>query len=161
MVHNLDAAMRQLRHGRFGVYGPFVRERVLDGLFGEEITPTAYRVLRFVEASTPPAPTLSDIAALLLTDRARAVRVVDRLSADGLVTRVHDTVDRRVRRVALTDTARGHLALATARRSRLLGEAVSDWPDEDVELLASLLIRLNDSVARHLPSAAPREKPWN
>ncbi|SED57215.1 MarR family transcriptional regulator [Streptomyces melanosporofaciens] len=94
---------------------------------------------------------MSDIAALLLTDRARAVRVVDRLTAAGLVTRVRDTVDRRVRRVELADTGRRHIALAAERRTRLLGEAVADWPDEDLARLTEFLERLNASVARHLP----------
>ncbi len=64
-------------------------------------------------------------AALLLSDRARAVRVVDRPAAAGLVTRVRDTVERRIRRVALTGTGRRHVALAAARRTRLLGEAIA------------------------------------
>ncbi|MFI1093743.1 hypothetical protein [Streptomyces sp. NPDC020917] len=81
-VRTLDAALRTLRHGRFGMYGPWVRERFLSGL-PVTVTATGYRVLRFVEASTPPPPTVSDIADLLLTDRARAVRVVDGLAGVG------------------------------------------------------------------------------
>jgi DNA-binding MarR family transcriptional regulator len=107
-------------------------------------------VLRFVEVSSPPPPTVSDVAAVLLVDRARAVRVVDRLVADGLVTRVPDDVDRRVRRVALTDAALDHLATAATRRSELLGAAVADWSDEDLERLTAYLDRLNDSVVRHI-----------
>ncbi|MCG0287319.1 MarR family winged helix-turn-helix transcriptional regulator [Streptomyces sp. PSAA01] len=116
-----------------------------------DVTPTGYRVLRFVEASSPPGPAVSDIAALLLTDRARAVRVVDRLTVAGLVTRVRDTVDRRVRRVELTDAGRRHIEPAAARRTRLLGEAVADWPEGDLARLTEFLERLNASVARHLP----------
>ncbi|WPB95332.1 MarR family winged helix-turn-helix transcriptional regulator [Streptomyces malaysiensis] len=151
-LRGLDAVLRELRHARYGLYGPLVRERFLDGL-PAEVTPTGYRVLRFVEASSPPPPTVSDIAALLLSDRARAVRVVDRLTAAGLVTRVRDTVDRRIRRVDLTDAGRRHIALAAARRTRLLGEATADWPDEDLARLTDFLERLNASVARHLPGA--------
>lgn len=149
-LRGLDAVLRELRHARFGLYGPLVRERFLGGLPGD-VTPTGYRVLRFVEASSPPGPAVSDIAALLLTDRARAVRVVDRLTAAGLVTRVRDTVDRRIRRVELTDAGRHRVALAAERRTRLLGEAVADWPDEDLVRLTEFLERLNASVARHLP----------
>lgn len=148
-VRRLDAAVQILRHGRFGLYGPLVRERFLGGLHGA-VTPVEYRVLRFVEVSSPPPPTVSDVAAVLLVDRARAVRVVDRLIADGLVTRVLDDVDRRVRRVALTDVARDRLAAAATRRSELLGAALADWSDEDLERLTAYLDRLNDSVVRHL-----------
>jgi DNA-binding MarR family transcriptional regulator len=148
-VRRLDAAVQFLRHGRFGLYGPLIRDRFLDGLPGE-VTPVEYRVLRFVEVSSPPPPTVSDVAAVLLVDRARAVRVVDRLVADGLVTRVPDDVDRRVRRVALTDAALDHLATAATRRSELLGAAVADWSDEDLERLTAYLDRLNDSVVRHI-----------
>ncbi|MER8156677.1 MarR family winged helix-turn-helix transcriptional regulator [Streptomyces sp. NPDC094472] len=101
-LRGLDAVLREPRHSRSGLYGPLVRERFLGGL-PADVTPTGYRVVCFVEASSPPGPAGSDIAALLLSDRARAVRVVDRLTAAGLVTRVRDTVDRRLRRVELTD----------------------------------------------------------
>jgi DNA-binding MarR family transcriptional regulator len=149
-VRRLDSAVQVLRHGRFGLYGPLIRERFLAGLPGG-VTPVGYRVLRFVEVSSPPPPTLSDVAAVLLVDRARAVRVVDRLVADGLVERVRDDVDQRVRRVALTGKARRHLGEAAARRAELLGAVLDGWPAEDLERLTGLLDRLNDSVVRHLP----------
>ncbi|WP_413098956.1 hypothetical protein [Streptomyces sp. Inha503] len=44
-----------------------------------------------------------------------------------------------------------NVALADARRTRLLGEAVADWPDEDLARLTDYLERLNASVARHPP----------
>jgi DNA-binding MarR family transcriptional regulator len=78
---------------------------------------------------------------------------VDRLVADGLVERVADDVDRRVRRVALTETARRHLAEAAARRTRMLAAALTDWSPEDLDKLTAYLDRLNDSVVRHLPEA--------
>ena len=148
-VRRLDAAVQFLRHGRFGLYGPLIRERFLGGLPGV-VTPVGYRVLRFVEVSSPPPPTVSDVASVLLVDQARAVRIVDRLVADGLVTRVPDGLDRRVRRVTLTGTGRDHLAAAETRRLDLLGAALADWSDEDLERLTGYLDRLNDSVVRHL-----------
>ncbi|MER6524125.1 MarR family winged helix-turn-helix transcriptional regulator [Streptomyces sp. NPDC001508] len=147
-VRELDSVLRELRHGRFGLYGPVVRERFLSGLPGE-VTATGYRVLRFVEASSPPPPALSDIADLLLTDRARAVRVVDQLVEQDLVRRVRDVVDRRTRRVELTETGRDFLTRATAHRSRLLEAVLLDWSDEDLERLSHCIERLNESVARH------------
>ncbi|GAA4634022.1 hypothetical protein GCM10023196_073920 [Actinoallomurus vinaceus] len=150
LVRRLDSAVQVLRHGRFGLYGPVIRDRFLGGL-PAAVTPTGYRVLRFIEVSSPPPPSVSDVAAALLVDRARAVRVVDRLAADGLVARVRDELDRRIRRVALTEDGRRHLRLAAARRSELLGEALSDWSGPDLEQLAAYLERLNDSVVRNLP----------
>lgn len=141
--------MRQLRHSRFGLYGPLVRERFLNAL-PKDVTPTGYRVLRFIEASSPPPPSLSDVAALLLVDRPRAVRVVDQLTASGLVTRSRDAVDQRIRRIQLTDAGRHHLDMAAARRTRLLGAALSEWSDEDIEQLTAYLIELNDSVVGQL-----------
>ena len=150
LVRRLDSAVQVLRHGRFGLYGPVIRDRFLGGLPGD-VTPTGYRVLRFIEVSSPPPPSVSDVAAVLLVDRARAVRVVDRLAADGLVDRVRDEVDRRIRRVTLTEGGRRHLRLAAARRSEILRDALSDWSGSDLEHLAAYLERLNDSVVRHLP----------
>jgi len=148
-VRGLDSALQELRHGRYGLYGPLVRERFLDGLPGR-VTATGYRVLRFIEASSPPPPALSDIATLLLTDRARAVRVVDGLAADDLVVRVQDPVDRRIRRVRLSEAGRRHLAQAAAHRLGLLAAALSDWSDEDLEGLTAYVDRLNDTVVRRL-----------
>ncbi|MEV0403817.1 MarR family winged helix-turn-helix transcriptional regulator [Actinoallomurus sp. NPDC050550] len=150
LVRRLDSAVQVLRHGRFGLYGPVIRDRFLGGL-PDAVSPTGYRVLRFIEVSSPPPPSVSDVAAMLLVDRARAVRVVDRLAADGLVARVRDDLDRRIRRVALTEDGHRHLRLAGARRAELLGEALSDWSGADLEHLAAYLERLNDSVVRHLP----------
>ncbi|GAB3987443.1 hypothetical protein GCM10029978_106270 [Actinoallomurus acanthiterrae] len=149
-MRRLDSAVQVLRHGRFGLYGPVIRDRFLGGLPGD-VTPTGYRVLRFIEVSSPPPPSVSDVAAVLLVDRARAVRVVDRLAEDGLVARVSDELDRRIRRVALTEDGHRHLRLAGARRAELLGETLSDWSGADLEHLAAYLERLNDSVACHLP----------
>ncbi|MFF4795372.1 MarR family winged helix-turn-helix transcriptional regulator [Streptomyces sp. NPDC001276] len=158
-VLGLDAAMQRLRHDRYGLYGPLVRERFLDGL-PEAVTLVDYRVLRFIEASSPPPPTLSDIAAVLLVDRARAARVVDRLERDGLVTRVRDTMDQRTRRVELTEAGRRQQATAAARRTRLLGGALSEWTGEDLERLTACIERLNDSVTRHMLMAGqPEENP--
>ncbi|WP_433180518.1 MarR family transcriptional regulator [Actinoallomurus sp. CA-150999] len=150
LVRRLDSAVQVLRHGRFGLYGPVIRDRFLGGL-PDDVSPTGYRVLRFIEVSSPPPPSVSDVAAMLLVDRARAVRVVDRLAADGLVARVRDDLDRRIRRVALTEDGHRHLRLAGARRAELLGEALSDWSGGDLEHLAAYLEQLNDSVVRHLP----------
>jgi DNA-binding MarR family transcriptional regulator len=147
-LRGLDSALRELRHGRFGLYGPLVRERFLNGVPGT-VTATGYRVLRFVEASSPPPPAVSDIAALLLTDRARAVRVVDRLAGEGLVRRVRDTVDQRTRRVELTEAGRRLLDQAAARRGQLLEEALASWTDEDLDELRRCIERLNTSVSRH------------
>lgn len=150
LVRRLDSAMQVLRHGRYGLYGPLIRERLL-GRLPEVVTPIGYRVLRFIEVTSPPPPTLSDVASVLLVDRARAVRVVDQLVAAGLVERVRDDVDRRVRRIGLTETARRHLAEAAGQRTGFLGRALADWPAEDLERLTALLDRLNDSVVRQLP----------
>ncbi|MFD5124089.1 MarR family winged helix-turn-helix transcriptional regulator [Streptomyces sp. NPDC058385] len=151
LIQELDAALRQMRHGRFGLYGPWIRERFLAGLEGD-ISPTAYRVLRFVEASSPPPPTMSDIAALLLVDRARAARIIDQLAADDLVTRIQDSVDQRLRRVEITEAGHQFLTTAASLRSRFLATTTADWPDTDMELLIALLGRLNESVTQHLPT---------
>lgn len=149
-VDRLDDALLILRHGQFGLYGPVVRETFFSGL-PHGVSPTEYRVLRFIEASTPPPPTMSDIAALLLVDRARAARVVDKLAGRGLARRTPDALDRRTRRVELTTSARDHLAAATARRRQLLGQALADWSSHDLQTLATILERLNDAIARHAP----------
>jgi DNA-binding MarR family transcriptional regulator len=62
---------------------------------------------------------LTELAPQMGLSVAAAGRAVDRLVRDGLVSRTEDTVDRRIKRLALTD--RGSAALERLAEARLVG----------------------------------------
>jgi DNA-binding MarR family transcriptional regulator len=112
----IDAAVEELRHASYGLFGPELRGRLLERL-GWEWSPIHYRVLRIVEGTDPMRPTVGEVAAGMLVDKARATRLVGQLREAGLVTNTVGRLDRRRREVKLTGA--GRELLAEARRLRL------------------------------------------
>lgn len=144
-MDRIDAAVEELRHATYGLFGPGLRARLLEQL-GWRWSPVHYRVLRVVEGTDPMRPTMAEVAAALLVDKARASRLVGQLREAGLVTSAVGRLDHRRREVELT--ASGRELLAEARRLRLefFGQALHDWNDTDVDALASLIDRFNASI---------------
>jgi hypothetical protein len=64
-VGRIDAAVEELRHAAYGMFGPALRARFLDTL-GWEWSLIHYRALRIVEGTDPLRPTVGDLAAALL-----------------------------------------------------------------------------------------------
>ncbi|WP_165611226.1 MarR family winged helix-turn-helix transcriptional regulator [Sphingomonas jatrophae] len=99
---------------------------------------------------------LSDLARL---ERLRAPTItshINRLTAAGLVRRVHDSHDRR--RVGLHITAKGQRAIrhATEVRHAFIAERVAALSEAEVEALriaAPILMRLGDDPAGDIPES--------
>ncbi|MBW4721924.1 MarR family winged helix-turn-helix transcriptional regulator [Saccharothrix obliqua] len=85
-------------------------------------------------------------------DPSTVSRAVAALVAHGLVERRADPADGRASVLAVT--AAGHAALDEARRwyDDLLDRVLADWEPRDVEVLTSLLLRLNTDVEGALGS---------
>lgn len=149
-VERIERSIDELRHATFGLFGPRLRTQLQADL-GWEWSPAHYRLLRVVEASHPLRPTVQELGASLLADKARASRLVSQSQAAGLVSRSVGRLDRRRREVELTD--RGRAALAEARRLRIehLAAVLVDWPETEVETLARLWERFNGSVRDRSP----------
>lgn len=79
--------------------------------------------------------------------RPTATKVVDKLSAQGLVERQADPADGRVALVAVTDDGRHLLDDVVARRTVWLTDRLRDLPDDDVRALATSLGVLERLVA--------------
>jgi DNA-binding MarR family transcriptional regulator len=146
-VERVERSMEELRHATFGLFGPAVRVQ-LQAQLGWEWSATHYRLLRVVEATDPLRPTIGELGAALLADKARASRLVSQLQSAGLVRRVTGRLDRRRREVELTDEGRQVLARARRLRVEYYAEVLGGWPDAQVEILAGSLERLNDCVRR-------------
>lgn len=149
-VLGLDHALEELRHATFGFYGPALRLHVQAETAWPWSAPH-YRLLRAVEATAPLRPTVTELGAALLVDKARASRLVSQLQADGLVRRVTGRLDRRRREVELTDAGSDALADATRLRHRFVADVLAGWAAADVATLASLLERFNEGVRDHGP----------
>lgn len=149
-VERIERSIEALRHATFGFFGPRLRVQ-LQAQLGWEWSPAHYRLLRVVEATDPLRPTVLEIGASLLADKARASRLVSQLQGAGFVSRCVGRLDRRRREVELTD--QGRAVLADARRLRIdyLTDIFVDWPDVDVEALATLLEQFNGSVRDRSP----------
>jgi DNA-binding MarR family transcriptional regulator len=144
-VEPLDAALERLRHATSGFYGAELRAWLLAEL-GWELAPVHYRLLRIVEATEPQRPTVTEIGDALLTDKARASRLVDEVVRAGLVARRVGRLDRRRREVELSERGRDVMARARDVRHRWLHEALAGWPEAEVGRLADLLGRFNDTL---------------
>ncbi len=151
-LHRFERAVEELRHATYGLYGPALRDRLLHAV-GWEWSAVHYRALRVVEGTDPLRPTVGEVGAALLVDKARATRVVGQLREAGLVAQAVGRLDRRRREVELTDAGRQVLDQARRARLQLLAQALRAWPETDIDALATLLERFNDSIPRGMTTA--------
>lgn len=93
---------------------------------------------------------LGELAARLGLSHSVASRHVAGLEALGFVAREGDPQDRRAQLVAATPEGRRHLETIRARYHAFLVEALASWDPSEIELLAALLRRLHDDIARAL-----------
>lgn len=85
------------------------------------------------------------LAELLGVDMSVTSRHVAHLAERGWIDRSPDPADRRSRILRLTPEGRDRLAELSDRAAELLALRLSDWSDEDIHTLTSLLSRLRAS----------------
>ncbi len=121
-AHDLERELEVLRHTRHGYYGTVLRDHLLHALPSDVtgINSLLYRVLRFVEADPADTVTVTQVAQVLLCERARASRIVRRLVDAGLLELRTSPADARQRRLLLTPLGRELLAAAGQARHRHL-----------------------------------------
>lgn len=144
-IERLDHVLEELRHATFGFYGSRLRTSLLSDAQWEW-SRVHYRLMRTVQATEPLRPTVDELAAALLTDKARASRVIDQAQDAGLVRRVVGRLDRRRREIELTDKGRAVREEVRLVRLERLREVLSDWNDTDLRCLGEQLQHFNASV---------------
>ncbi len=107
---------------------------------GATIDPGAFWLLKSLLGDDPVRPT--DLAVSMGLDTSTVSRHLSQLHRAGLVRRSVDPDDRRAQRVELSEAGRAELDAALASRRTLLERSLSDWSDEDVELLHRLITRM-------------------
>lgn len=81
-------------------------DRLLEGvektLKRESLSPTQYNVLRILRGSAPDGLACREVGDRMITRDPDITRLLDRLEAQGLISRARDTGDRRVVRTKIT-----------------------------------------------------------
>lgn len=119
---------------------PGYRARLLEGLPGR-VELATLRLLRTVQRHDG-APSIGEVAELLMIDPSTASRVVDRAVGSELLERRACTDDRRRARLHLTPRGTELLDRATDRRRELLTEVTADWTEDELDLLVRQLTAL-------------------
>jgi DNA-binding MarR family transcriptional regulator len=127
----------------FGVLdAAHVLESRLEGALGKVGLSMAKVGVLDTLTKAPEPLTLGELAEKISCVRSNVTQLVDRLEAEGLVRRISDPNDRRIRRAALTPT--GRAACAEGMRILVLEEQVvmSALGQEDAPALLKVLRRL-------------------
>ncbi|MFF8937792.1 MarR family winged helix-turn-helix transcriptional regulator [Streptomyces paradoxus] len=104
---------------------------------------------------------MSKLAELLAVDMSVTSRHVAHVVDRGWIERSPDPADKRSRILRLTPAGHTQLDELSRRTTEVLAERLSDWTDEDVSRLTSLMARLRESFdcrpgARAAPAAFER-----
>lgn len=126
---------------------PEYRRKQLAGL-NVEGGIASIRVLRVVERTNDPDPTIGDVAAQMGVEPSTASRLVDAAVRRGHLTRTMCDEDRRRTRLQLTGDGRRLLAKSSKRRRELLSLVASDLTSDQVETLVDLLGILHAGYVR-------------
>jgi DNA-binding MarR family transcriptional regulator len=119
---------------------PGYRARLLDGLPGR-VELATLRLLRTVQRHEG-APSIGEVAEVLMIDPSTASRVVDRAVGSELLERRACSDDRRRARLHLTPEGAQLLDRATDRRRELLAEVTADWSEDELDQLVGQLTTL-------------------
>ncbi|MFS0853666.1 MarR family winged helix-turn-helix transcriptional regulator [Microbacterium sp. 179-I 3D4 NHS] len=105
-----------------------------------DLQPLGYQVLTSI--ATGKATSAGAIIERLQTDKSAVSRQVRQLEQLGLVESIRDPDDRRARVLVATELAQEKVALARSRYEARLGERLSRWSADDLDLFADLLADL-------------------
>ncbi|QDU18132.1 HTH-type transcriptional regulator MhqR [Urbifossiella limnaea] len=137
-VHRFDSPEQE---AFLNLWRTYDRLRALeDELFaGFELTPQLYNLLRLLKAARPAAvPTLA-LADRLVSRAPDVTRMLDKLEARGLVSRVRSVEDRRSVLVEVTDAGLALLARIAAPLRACHARQLGHLSPDDLERLTELL----------------------
>jgi DNA-binding MarR family transcriptional regulator len=102
---------------------------------------------------------LGGLASAFGLDPSTITRQVQALEKAGLVFRQADHGDRRASVLDLTDEGRTVLQRTREYRRERTEELFADWSESDLQEMARLLTKANDSITALVERARPRETP--
>jgi DNA-binding MarR family transcriptional regulator len=107
-----------------------------------DLDPAAYGLLIHLRDHGLVRP--SDLAGYVGVGKGTISRQLKALESLGLIERRDDPADRRAHLLALTADGRRRLDAVRSARRQHLRARLTNWPEDDVRTLATLLARLND-----------------
>ena len=111
----------------------------------KELDKSEYLLLRTLDQTGP--ADVSTLANALGLDPSTAGRQVTGMRSRELVTKIHDSTDRRRCIIAPTELGLELMALTRQRRLGVTAELLNDWTPDELRTFAELLTRHNDAVA--------------
>ena len=111
----------------------------------KELDKSEYLLLRTLDQLGP--VDISTLASAVGLDPSTAGRQVTGMRDRELVTKMHDSTDRRRCIIAPTELGLELMALTRQRRLATSAELLGDWTPDELRTFAELLTRHNDAVA--------------
>lgn len=144
------AARRDAVRGLEGAFGELMGEfRRVYAQAAETVSPGmlpgTFKILSHIERSQ--SVTVSGIAERLVADKGQVSRAVSELEELGLVARMADAADGRIKLLTVTAEGERRLARARAPYEGRLAEVLADWPLDSIEQLTALLRALTHGRA--------------
>lgn len=90
--------------------------------------------------------TQAELARIAQVEQPSMAQLLNRMERDGLVERIPDPADRRVRLVSLTDSARKRMPKAKAVMDAMSNEALKGFSTSDIQTLDALVKRINANL---------------
>ncbi|MET0990366.1 MAG: MarR family winged helix-turn-helix transcriptional regulator [Glaciihabitans sp.] len=125
------------------------RLRDLTDVFGADLQPAGYFVMRHVLATSPVRA--GDIASALGMDKSAVSRQLTVLRGRGLVDDSRDPDDGRATLIVATDAARAAFARFRGEVRAEYARVLSDWDEAEIEQFATLLQKFNRSLGGTAP----------
>ncbi len=101
-----------------------------------------------VLAAAPDAMRMGELAQALMVQPPHVTREIKSLEQRGLVETVHEASDHRVRRITITDDGRELVARAEAIGQHWLGEALSGFTADELNITARVIRGVNVAYRR-------------
>lgn len=114
--------------------------------FYVEVDRAGYLILRVLESTGP--LDIGALSARLGLDPSTVGRQIGAVRAAGMVDKSPDPRDQRRMVVAATEAGRQAMRAVRDRRRRGTAEILHDWSAEDLQTLADMFTRYNETVAR-------------
>jgi MarR family transcriptional regulator for hemolysin len=124
-------------------YTEWANERMLPAGIG--LVP--WVLLRHIERAAPPGLSQKDLATHVGVGGPTMVGHIDKLAADGLVTRSRDHLDRRITRLAITAKGRQRLAVGSEHAQGLEQELRAVLGERRFAALMSALLMIHTYVS--------------
>ncbi|WP_419882976.1 MarR family winged helix-turn-helix transcriptional regulator [Peribacillus sp. B-H-3] len=122
-----------------------IQPEMLEALNNQGVTPTQWFVLSFIKKNG--ICRISQLVDLMEVKPSAATFMIDRLEQGGFVFREHDTKDRRVVNIGLTDKGREKFGIILSERRAIVERCLSILSEQELSMMADIMEKLAGSTA--------------